>query len=121
MIVLSGICKKCNELCNAIRFQQNFASWTSGNDDIDKFIQDIQLSAHDYRKVSKNAVEWIPYNRFCNIEYIEKIEVFRANWIDGYIYELNDHNWQRFDQNMTMTLKSLNDPKNLTLELINEV
>ena len=45
------ICKECNQelynswcnACNAKHFQQNFKKWTSGNDDIDKFIQDTQL------------------------------------------------------------------------------
>ncbi|RIA84257.1 hypothetical protein C1645_832517, partial [Glomus cerebriforme] len=57
----------CNT-CNAKRFQQNFKKWSSGNDDIDKFIQHTQLSATDYNEV----LEWIPYDRFYNIEYIAK-------------------------------------------------
>ncbi|RGB36389.1 hypothetical protein C1646_758206 [Rhizophagus diaphanus] len=40
-----------------------------GNNDIDKFIQDTQLSAHsDVRE----ALEWIPYDRFHDIKYIAK-------------------------------------------------
>ncbi|PKB91847.1 hypothetical protein RhiirA5_447300, partial [Rhizophagus irregularis] len=46
MMVLNDKCKKCNKICNSIRFQQKFSDWTSGNDDIDKFIQNTQLSAH---------------------------------------------------------------------------
>jgi hypothetical protein len=69
-----GICKECNKentadewcrSCNAKRFQQNFENWTSGNDDIDKFIQHTQLSATDYDKV----LEWIPYDRFYDIKF----------------------------------------------------
>ena len=37
MIVLA--CEKCNKICNAIHFQRNFKNWTSGNNDIDKYIQ----------------------------------------------------------------------------------
>ena len=54
----------------------------SGNVDMDKFIQNTQLSAEDYYKV----LEWIPYDRFRNIEYIAKGgfgKVYKANWIDG--------------------------------------
>ncbi len=40
----------CNS-CNARHFQQNFENWTSGNVDIDKFIQEVQLSANNYTKV----------------------------------------------------------------------
>ncbi|RIA81929.1 kinase-like domain-containing protein [Glomus cerebriforme] len=72
-----GLCWECKQPntrggwcnpCNAKRFQQNFKNWTSGNDDIDKFIQNTQLSAKENCKV----LEWIPYDRFYNIEYIAK-------------------------------------------------
>jgi hypothetical protein len=39
-------CKKCEEICNAIHFQRDFVNWTSGNNNVDKFIQEIQLSTH---------------------------------------------------------------------------
>ncbi|PKY59838.1 hypothetical protein RhiirA4_482940, partial [Rhizophagus irregularis] len=49
-----GICGECNEPgtgfewcqpCNAKRFKDNFKNWTSGNKDIDEFIQQSQLNA----------------------------------------------------------------------------
>ncbi|GET02594.1 kinase-like domain-containing protein [Rhizophagus clarus] len=67
-------------------YQQNFENWTIGNNDVNKLIQDIQLSAHVYYKVSEKALEWIPYDRFCKIRYIENGrfgKMCRANWIDG--------------------------------------
>jgi hypothetical protein len=109
--------------CNANRFQQNFKNWTSGNDYIDKFIQDAQLqSTNDYWKV----LEWIPYDRFRNVKYIAKGGfgiVYRANWIDGRIVDWDDKNknWSRIYQNMSVALKSLNNSKNVTLGFINEV
>jgi hypothetical protein len=101
-----------------MRFQQNFANWTSGNDDIDKFIQNIQLSAHNVSKV----LEWIPYNKFYDIKCItdNKFDkVYRANWIDGSISYWDDHNqnWER----KLLTLKSLDNPNNITLEYEKEV
>ena len=69
MVVLDDICEKCNCICNAIHFQQNFKNWTSGNDNIDKFIQDAQLSAHGN---AEKALEWIPYGRFY-IKHIVKV------------------------------------------------
>jgi hypothetical protein len=39
-------CKKCKDTCYTIHFQHNFENWTSGNNNIDKFIQSTQLSAH---------------------------------------------------------------------------
>src|SRR6266498_933858 len=83
MMVLKDICEKCNRICNAKRFQRNFKNWTSGNNNIDKFIQDTQLSEHTTYYV-KNALEWIHYDKFYDIEYIAKGKygkVYRANWI----------------------------------------
>jgi hypothetical protein len=121
MMVLSDKCIECdNIVCNAIHFQQYFESWTSGSNDIDKFIQNIQLSAHDD---ASKALEWIPYDRFYDIKYIEKIGVYRANWIDGYISHWNNENenWIRSNENMIITLKSLNISKNIALEFKDEV
>src|SRR5438046_674007 len=115
---LSGWCK----VCNAKHFQQNFEKWTSGNVDIDKFIQEAQLSANSSEKV----IEWIPYDRFYDIEYIAKGgfgKVYRANWIDGYIFywDIKNQNWYRLESNKFVALKSLNNSKNVTLEFLNEV
>jgi hypothetical protein len=112
-------CEECGRVCYAKCFQQNFESWTSGNSDIDKFIKDTQLSAH--YDISK-ALEWIPYSRFSNITY-KSIGIYKANWIDGCIEKWDEHNknWQKCDQNMIVFLKRLNNPKNVTLELMNEV
>jgi hypothetical protein len=120
MIILSERCKKCNSTCNAIYFQQNFENWTSGSYDIDKFIQNTQLSAHDN---AEEALEWIPYDRLYNVKYIEKTGTYKANWFDGYIYQWNyeSQNWRRFNQNMLVVLKCLNISKSITLEFINEV
>ena len=98
MEVFSERCKKCNYFCNAIHFHLNFDSWTSGNNDIDKFIQDAQLSAYNFPSY---ALEWIPYDRFDNIKYITE-GGYRANWIDGCIDKWNnvDQNWKRKDPNM---------------------
>ncbi|RIA95466.1 kinase-like domain-containing protein [Glomus cerebriforme] len=127
-----GKCEECKQgntggdgwcnACNAKRFQQNFKNWTSGNDDIDKFIQDIQLSAKEYYKV----LEWIPYDKFYNIEYITKVgfnKIYKAKckWIDGFITEWDNKNqkWKRWG-NMDVALKIFND-SDVTLEFINEV
>ena len=125
-----GLCEGCNQkntgykwckACNSIHFQQNFEKWTSGNVDIDKFIQEAQLSANRYQ----NVLEWIPYDRFYDIEYIAKGgfgKVYKANWIDGSIksWDNENQNWKRRGSKV-VALKSLNNSKNVTLEFINEV
>jgi hypothetical protein len=118
-----GICVKCFKICYSKRFQQNFKNWTSGNNDIDKLIQNIQLSTH---KSLSRAIEWIPYDRFYDIEYIAKGGfgiVHKANWIDGPIEECDDenNNWKRSLQNKCVALKSLNNSANVSLEFMNEV
>ena len=122
---LDDICEKCNCVCFTTRFQRNFKNWTSGNSNIDKLIQDAQLSVHN-RYSLNNALEWIPYNRFYNVEYITEEgfgKVYRANWIDGCIIKWDDENknWNRKDQDVSMVLISLNSTKNITSEFINEV
>jgi hypothetical protein len=118
------MCKKCNFICIAVHFQLNFENWTSGNDDIDKFIQNAQLTVHSNNEVSK-AIEWIPYDRFYNIRYIAKGgfgKIYRANWIDGYMlnWDSKKQNWIRKNHKF-VALKSLNNSKNVKLEFMNEV
>ena len=125
MIVRGEICKECKIICYAIRFQQHLKNWTSGNNDIDKFIKDSQLSEHRWNYLSK-ALEWIPYDRFYDIKYIAEGEfgkVYRANWIDGPIDEWDgeNQNWKRKYQDQFVALESLNHSKNITLEFMNEV
>jgi hypothetical protein len=123
MMVLGDECKLCNLVCSSILFQQNFGSWTSGYDEIDKFIQDTQLSAHDN---AGKALEWIPYDRFYDIIHVEEKKMCRANWIDGYINELDNENqdWKRNGENMLVDLvdlKSSNNLKNIKLKLTSKV
>jgi hypothetical protein len=128
-MVLNDICVKCESVCNSLYFQRDFKNWTSGNSDIDKFIQSTQLSVHN--KVS-DALEWIPYNRFYNIRYIIKgkfDKMYRANWIDGCIVQLwyqenwdnENKNWKRFKPNMFVNLKILDNSASITSEFINKV
>jgi hypothetical protein len=123
MMVLNNKCKKCNKICNAIYFQQKFIDWTSNDDDIDKFIQDTQLSAHDD---VRGVLEWIPYDRFYDVKYISKDdfgEMYIADWSDGNIsyWDAKNQSWKRDNLNMFVNLKSLNTPNDLTLEFINKV
>ncbi|PKB98353.1 hypothetical protein RhiirA5_431500, partial [Rhizophagus irregularis] len=115
-------CEKCNYTCNAKHFQQNFENWTSGNNDINEFIQHTQLMAHKDNEIS-NALEWIPYNRLDDITKNKLGKVYKANWIDGKISYWDDknQNWKREGHNMLIYLKNLNNLKNITIELTNEI
>ncbi|RHZ84213.1 hypothetical protein Glove_84g32 [Diversispora epigaea] len=87
-------CPECNQKwneyslwckpCNSKNFQNDFNNWTSGNDKIDKFIQDAQLNANNYLSV----IEWISYDRFKDFKQIGKggfgtIHYARYQGVDG--------------------------------------
>ncbi|GBB83871.1 hypothetical protein RclHR1_10530004 [Rhizophagus clarus] len=122
--VINETCEKCNDVdCNVKYFKRNFQNWTSGNNDIDTFIQSTQLSAH-YNV--DDVLEWVPYEKFYNIEYIAKGGygmVYKANWIDGIIFDWDDKikNWKRKDKNKLVALKKLNDSNNIDLEFMNKI
>ncbi|RHZ74170.1 hypothetical protein Glove_227g140 [Diversispora epigaea] len=95
-------CKECNQECkeyngywckpcNSKHFQNDFNNWTSGNDKIDKLIQDAQLNANDRSEV----IEWIPFDRFKDVKQIGKGgfgTIHYARWIDG---EIENQQWKR--------------------------
>ncbi|RHZ75583.1 hypothetical protein Glove_212g209 [Diversispora epigaea] len=99
-----AICPECNQKynrwctpCNSKHFQNDFNKWTSGNEKIDKFIQDAQLSANDY----SNVIEWIPYDRFKDVKQIGKGgfgTIHYARWIDGEIdkWDIENQQWKRY-------------------------
>ena len=70
------------KICESKRFEMNFGTWTSGNDNIDCFILETQLNAHsrfDY-------LEWIPFDRFKNVQYVGSGgfgSIYKAIWLDG--------------------------------------
>ena len=125
-----GLCEECSQLntgyvwcqsCNSKHFQQDFNKWTSGNKEIDKFIQKFQLNATCYEEI----LEWIPYEKFSDIEYLAKGgfgTVHKAKWIDGYIWnwDINQTKWYR-SNSADIALKCLNDSQNLTTDFLQEV
>src|SRR6266542_7070117 len=111
-------------MCNLIvrkQFQLNFLNWTSGNEFINKFIQESQLKVQN----NKQVLEWIPYNRFKDIEYVDKggfSTIYQAIWLDGPInyWCVYKKKWIRF-KNEIVILKSLDKSSNLNEEFLNEV
>ncbi|RHZ79158.1 hypothetical protein Glove_151g106 [Diversispora epigaea] len=72
-----GKCSKCHQdntgrnwchLCNTEQFQNEFDKWTSGDREIDKFIQQIQLNTNKYQDI----IEWIPFGRLEDVTYLAK-------------------------------------------------
>ena len=125
-----GICGECNEPgtgekwcqpCNAKRFKDNFKNWTSGNKDIDEFIQQAQLNAVHYKKY----LEWIPFEKFQNIAYITKGgfgKIYSAEWPEGFIinWDIENQKWER-DHYSKYALKSLDNSSDINSDFLNEV
>jgi hypothetical protein len=107
--------------CNSKHFQQDFNKWTSGNKEVDEVIQNFQLNATSYKEV----LEWIPYEKFEDIEYLAKGgfgTVHKAKWFDGHIckWNISQNKWNRND-NKNVALKCLNDSQILTTDFLQEV
>lgn len=114
---------------------------------MNKFIQNAQLKARNYYEV----MEWIPYNRLRNIEYLAEggfSIVYKAILLDGYIKQWDSENkqWMRFfyeleeegyesakqeniksplnkneENGLFVVVKSLNNSSNISDEFLNEV
>jgi hypothetical protein len=99
----------------------NLINWTSGNEKIDDFIQEMQLNIEEYNDV---VFEWIPYNQFIEIKETGKnnsITVYSAIWEDGPLYYDYDKEEYTRDLNKEVALKCLQNSQ-ITIEyLINEV
>jgi hypothetical protein len=126
-----GLCGECRQelnpgwkwcqSCNSKHFQQDFNKWTSGNKEIDEFIQNFQLNATCRQEV----LEWIPYKKFRNIEYLAEGgfgTVHEAKWFDGCILQWNisQNRWHRYGYQY-VALKCLNNSQNLTTDFLQEV
>ena len=127
-----GLCNECKQPKNnyywcRCNFQQNFKNWTSGNSDVDKFIQKAQLKARREYEV----LEWIEHDRFENIEYLAEGgfgTVYKAIWKDGSIERWNSESiqWERKKTyehlaNYPVALKCLHNSQDITAKFLREV
>src|SRR6185369_13376681 len=105
---LYGRCEECNEIitrsdwcrkCYAGHFRNDFDKWTSGNEEIDYFIQNTQI--HAWRNWL--VLEWYPWSTFSEIEQIGKGgygTVFRAKTKVQRIIRWDHYNdqWSRYQK-----------------------
>ena len=100
--------------------------WTSGINDIDKFIKDTIYDAKETVE-SYNFLQWVPFDRFENINQIGVggfAKVYSATWIDGKAYydKQNDKSWKKREpKSLKFALKRLNGSQNVSAEYLNEV
>jgi hypothetical protein len=128
-----GLCKECKQPENNrhlfhCKLQQNFKNWTSGNNEVDKFIQKTQLKTKYYDQI----LEWIEYDRFEKVEYLAKGgfgTIYKAIWKDGFIkkWDTENNQWIRSKcldkdyENYPVVLKSLHNSQDITSEFLREV
>ncbi|MCE8163202.1 MAG: protein kinase [Candidatus Moeniiplasma glomeromycotorum] len=107
--------------CNAKHFREDFPNWTSDNTLIDKFIQKCQLEATS----DWNVLEWIPYEKFTDIEYIAtggfgKIE--KAYWWGRSSIEIWDNKKKEQRKSYkVVVLKTLSNSQNLNQDFLKEL
>ncbi|UZO14478.1 uncharacterized protein OCT59_005935 [Rhizophagus irregularis] len=124
-------CKECGDIytdievkwckpCQINNMKQNLANWTSGNEKIDEFIQEIQLN------IEKDdiIIEWIPYNQFSDIKEIKKDDsasVYSAIWKNGLLkYNYEERKYKR-NPNKNVTLMRFNNSQNIINDFLNEI
>src|SRR5581483_274649 len=108
--------------CNAKRFKENFKDWTSGNKNVDEFIQQSQLNA----VYPSKFLEWVPFEKLQNVTYITKGgfgKIYSAEWSEGPIgrWDIENQKWSRSDKFSKVALKSLNNSSNISADFLNEV
>jgi hypothetical protein len=98
--------------CGIKRFEEQFGSWSSGNDDIDCFILESQLNSSSF----SDHLEWIPFDRLQDIELIGTGEYgysFQAIWLDGPRegWDMKNDQYVRYGECL-VALKCFEVPKN---------
>uniref|UniRef100_U9U0N3 Protein kinase domain-containing protein n=1 Tax=Rhizophagus irregularis (strain DAOM 181602 / DAOM 197198 / MUCL 43194) TaxID=747089 RepID=U9U0N3_RHIID len=114
--------KWCKQ-CQINQLKSNFTNWTSGNKKIDEFIQKSQSRISEY---SDTVFEWIPYNKFININEIGKSGFTIAIWKDGPLYYSSSNGNYKRKLNRKVLLKHWYNLQNINvffneiIHLINE-
>ncbi|EXX59253.1 Cdc15p [Rhizophagus irregularis DAOM 197198w] len=124
-----GLCKNCKQpkssfyycrSCKSQYFKQNFKNWTSGNHDVDEFIQKAQLKVED----TDHIIEWIEYDKFEDVEYLAKGgfgTTFKAVWKDGpWQIKYNNNQLERKGETK-VALKCLHNSQDITADFLKEV
>ncbi|CAB5368972.1 unnamed protein product [Rhizophagus irregularis] len=136
--ILTSQCEKCGEKyidedhakyewckpCQLNYWRDNFINWTSGNEKIDNYIQEIQLNINKYYNP---ILEWIPYNQFYDIKEINEIDSateYSAIWENGPLYyDDSEKEWSRYsDENVILRcINNSYNSQNIMDEFLDEV
>jgi hypothetical protein len=106
------------KVCQLKYLKENFSKWTSGNEKIDNFIQEMQLKVIEPNDI---IFEWIPYNQFDKIKEINKSDLYSAVWKNGPLhYDYQNKKWTRV-LDKEVTLRYLDSPKNINDKFLDKV
>lgn len=114
--------EKLCSICILQHLRSLFRSWTSGDDKLDKFIQECQTIS----SLPRFILEWVPYEQFEEIEHFKEggfSHIYSAIWTRGSIDDWDDEN-QKFIymENQPVVLKMLKGLSGKELQKIhNEV
>ncbi|CAB5388892.1 unnamed protein product [Rhizophagus irregularis] len=105
--------------CQINNLKKNFANWTSGNNQIDELIQEMQLKIKNCNDI---IVEWIPYNQLNEIKKVGKNDsapLYSAIWTDSSL----KYNSNKIEQEkISVTLRYLvSSQNNITIEFLNKI
>jgi hypothetical protein len=99
--------------CEINKLKKSFTNWSSGEKMIDFFIRGKQS---EINKPWDIVFEWIPYDKFLNIEEVDKDDfstVYSAQWKDGPLYwDENSKQYKRYPKEAT--LKYSHNLRNVT-------
>ena len=115
-------CKKANHHynwcnpCDRKALVDKFNTWSTGNKNLDLFIQETQRTATGYELWSyyKNYLEYVPYDRFTDVKSLARggfAKVFTAKWLDG----KRERTWSRKDD---YYIKGRSEPFTVVLKVI---
>ncbi|RHZ84430.1 hypothetical protein Glove_82g74 [Diversispora epigaea] len=123
-------CNNCQNWHQAIQYceycirkylENNFGNWTSGNDEIDKLIQECQKKT----LAPFAVIEWISYDQFENIEYLTEggcASIYKAIWKGGAYDKWNSEKQilERYGRQIVI-LKRLNNSNSNNVKWFQEV
>ena len=109
------------EFCIRKYLENNFGNWTSGNNEIDKLIQECQQTTVKPNRV----IEWISYDQFERVKYLAEggcATIYTAIWKDGCYYKWNSERQilERFGR-QKIVLKRLNNSNSNNVRWFQEV
>ncbi|EXX76903.1 Ste11p [Rhizophagus irregularis DAOM 197198w] len=123
-------CEKCGNIyvnkydkwcrsCQINYLKNDFTNWTSGNGQIDNFIQKMQLKINGYEDA---VFEWIPYNKFIDIsDEMGKCVFTTAVWKDGLLYYSKISRKFKRKLNEKVLLKCLYNSQDFNNKCLNEI